>query len=158
MRRRIHLFPGIIFVLLGLNFTVVGVTIWVAVGDPSFAVEPDYDIKAANWQQTVDARAKARALGWTVEPVDTVVGAPLRLRVLGADGQPLKGASAEAVVFHHALAGLRREFPLVDLGDGRHVSVEPLDRAGKWHVRVSVVDGTNRYLTAFDIVVPKDDL
>jgi len=155
MRRPIHLFPGIIFVLLGLNMTVVAITIWVAVGDPSFAVEPNYDVKAANWQQTVDARARALALGWTVEVVDPRVGGPLRLDVRDRHGDPLESARAEAVVFHHAFAGLRREYPLVAIGEGRHVGVEPLDRAGKWHVRVSVEDGQNRFLTSFDIVVPE---
>jgi len=155
MRRRIHLFPGIIFVLLGLNFTVVAVTLWVAIGDPSFAVEPDYDIKAANWQQTVEARARATALGWTVRVIDPAVGGPLRVAVTDRNGEPLDDAIVEAVVFHHAFAGLRQEFPLVDVGSGMHVSLEPFDRAGRWHVRASVVRGGNRYLTTFDIDVPE---
>lgn len=153
MRPRFTVFPAIIFVLLGMNMIVVGITLWVAFGDPSFAVEPDYDIKAANWQETVEARTRAHALGWSVTPIGATVGSPLRLVVRDRDGAPLTDATAEAVTFHHAYAGLRREFPLVDVGDGQHTSVEPFDRAGTWHVRTSILRGEHRLLSTFDIVV-----
>lgn len=54
---RFRLWPGMIFALLGLNACVVGVTLYLAHSDRSFAVEPEYDRKALAWQETAEQQA-----------------------------------------------------------------------------------------------------
>ena len=46
---------------------VQGALLLFAINDPSFAVEPDYERKALNWDDAQRERAASRSLGWTTE-------------------------------------------------------------------------------------------
>ena len=58
MKRR-SLFPGIVFGLLTTNMIVVGITLYLAHSDRSFAVEPAYDQRALSWDEQAAGQRRA---------------------------------------------------------------------------------------------------
>lgn len=149
----LRLWPGLIFVFFGMNFAVVGVTAWFAFSDPSFAIEPSYDVKAARWQEHAEAAAAGEALGWSIEISPPTLGAPLRVTLLDGSGAPLQGARVEALRFHHAVASERLEELLAERGVGVHEGAAPFERTGRWRVRLSMVRGAQRLLRDIDLTV-----
>lgn len=93
--------------LLGLSFAGWGVMISAATADPSFSVEPGYYRKAANFEQELAARAKARELGLRAVVVQfhRVPSGQLLLEIALTDrtGAPLTDVGLEL----EALANLR---------------------------------------------------
>lgn len=150
----LRLWPGLIFVFFGLNFTVVGITAWFAFSDPSFAIEPAYDVKAARWQEHVDAAAVGEALGWSITAQTPQLGEALRVTVQDRTGAALDGAKVEVLRFHHAVASERLEERLVEDGAGIHRGEAPFARSGRWRVRIEVLRGTDRVVRDVDVAVP----
>lgn len=137
--RRLRLFPGIVFGLLGLNVSIVAATVYLAHSDRSFAVEPGYDEKAMRWDETARARERSEALGWESSVLTAQGGGETRLVVLltAQDGAPVEGASVVAVVFASARASQRFRLELTAAGPGRYEAALPSARRGLWQVQVT---------------------
>ena len=58
---------GFVVSLLVTSVIVHGALLYVAVKDPSFAVEPDYEAKANNWDNLQRERQASARLGWTTD-------------------------------------------------------------------------------------------
>jgi nitrogen fixation protein FixH len=136
--KRVRLFPGIVFGLLGLNASIVAATVYLAHSDRSFAVEPAYDEKAMRWDETARARERSEALGWESSVHAAVAGPSTRLTVLltARDGAPVEGASVVAVAFASARASQRYRLELAASGPGRYEAALPSPRTGLWQVQV----------------------
>ncbi|MFZ2874392.1 MAG: FixH family protein [Phycisphaerales bacterium] len=97
---RLKVWPGIIFVLFGVNFLVVAVTV-VGASRTASPIEPDYYTKALNWDQTQAQAQRNRSLGWSVTP--SVHSGPegrprLFLTVLDGAGNPMRAATVKGRV------------------------------------------------------------
>lgn len=136
---KIRLFPGIIFVLLGINLCVVVITVYLAHTDRSFAVVPDYYGKALAWNEVAAQRERNRELGWTAN-IEVggvgVSGRTVAVRLQDREGDPITGADVEILAFHNARASAQYRTTLDDAGDGVYRAVMPLHDAGVWEFRV----------------------
>jgi len=142
-RRRI---PGPLWLVGGLlctNFTVVGVTLYLAHSDPTFAVEPDYYGKAIRWEQDEAARERARVLGWSLE-IDAA-GAmsatgmrTLTMRLRDAEGEAVSGGRVEVECFSHLDASHRFSGVCAERGPGIYQVDVPLLGEGLHEVRATV--------------------
>ena len=157
LSRLLQPWPGIVFALIGINMVVVGVTVWAATRDPSFAVDPGYDTKAANWQSAEDQHAANRRLGWNIAVVDPTRGASLRFQLRDRDDLPISGGRIDVVAFHHALASRRLQASLLEVAPGVYTADLVLDRPGRWHVSFDAVHGHDRYADAFDFTAADHD-
>jgi len=126
-----------IFALIGLNFCVVGLTIYASGRRASsHAVEPDYDRKALNWNQAARQIAHNKDLGWSLEL--TEVGRDsLSVSLMDRDGRPIRKAQVSLEAFHHAHAGNRIYADLRDL-DGRYSASLAVNRPGLWEFQFTV--------------------
>lgn len=143
---RVHLFPGIIFALIGLNMVIVGVTVTLALSDDSFAVRPDAYADAVRWDESQALRRRGLATGWSLS---AMVGPPLadgsRLLTIYASAPgntPLTGASLEVEAFAHAHPRTRARIIPVEADPGRYEARVTLPHPGLWSVGVSAqLDG-----------------
>src|SRR5512136_3054494 len=110
------------FLLVGLLAAGVGANVYFlarAVGDPSFAVEPDYYAKAVAWDAH-QAQARENAdLGWSVTidvaPADLATGrARVVAKLVDRDGRAVPGASVGLEAFHNARAADVRKATLTE--------------------------------------------
>lgn len=102
--RGLRLWPGMIFALLGINFAVVGVTVFAAIVSRT-PVEPEYYQRAVRWDEDREARLASERLGWRLESRFVRDGAgevALRLRLLDSRGVPIRSARVSAEIFHEA--------------------------------------------------------
>src|SRR4051812_43988530 len=120
--KRIRIWPGMVFGLIGLNVSVVSLTIYFAESDASFAVEPDYDQKALAWDESARQRAGSDALGWSATIEVPAPGAgptrTLLLHLADRTGAPIEGATVEIETFTSLRASERHRLSLVPAGPG----------------------------------------
>jgi nitrogen fixation protein FixH len=139
---RLRLFPGIIFVLIGLNMAIVGVTVTLALSDDAFAVTPDAYADAVRWDQLQEERRRGQALGWSLS---AAFGPPLSdgsrllaISAVGPDGARLTGANLEVEAFAHARPRGRVRITPHETDPGRYEARVVLPQPGLWSLRVSV--------------------
>jgi len=135
--------PGMVVGLISISLCFAGVTAFVAISDPSFAVEPDYYDKALRWDEHRERAARNSELGWRVAVEVAGVPDPLgrrevRLTALDAEGRPLVGASASVEMFHHARSSNRLGATLAESAPGVFSGALPIVREGIWEVRFEV--------------------
>ncbi|RMG47929.1 MAG: hypothetical protein D6718_02660 [Acidobacteria bacterium] len=136
--------------LLAMSAAAYGTLIVVALRDPSFAVEEDYERKAREWDRIAEERARSAALGWHV----SLAAGPLVLRgrtdigvvVTDGDGRPVEGAEVHLETFHNARAAHRLRAQLAPVAPGRYGAALPLDRPGLWEFRLRIRRGPDLYV------------
>ncbi len=121
-------------VLIGIG------TLFLALGDPSVAIIPNYHQSALDWDVTHREREALRRLGWDVQ---TSVGARLgnqrllSIRVTGSQGRPIEGLRTRASVFHFSRGSEVYEAALQEIEPGLYAAPLDLARAGLWQVDLS---------------------
>jgi nitrogen fixation protein FixH len=146
-----------VFGLLGLNVAVVGVTLYLAHSDASFAVEPDYYQKAVEWDESARARAASDRLGWTGSlEVSPGSAAPpfVTVRLIDRAGAPVADAHVQAAAFASARAAERRLLTLPQTQPGIYAAAMPDARPGQWEFRISATRGSERFQTSVERTVP----
>lgn len=148
--RRVPKMLWMVFGLLAMNFTIVGITISRATGDPHMAVEPNYYERAVAWDESVRAGAASDALGWSVAVESAVVsgetaGRVVTIRLTDASGEPLTGAAVEVCVFHHAYARARVDLVCEEVGGGVYRARMAQTPPGLHEVRIRAVRGADRF-------------
>lgn len=155
--KRPSVFPAIVFGLLGLNITIVTLTLYLAHSDPSFAVEPDYYQKAVAWDTSARLRAASDRLGWAaaLEVAPHESGIPLlTVRLLDRAGSPVVDANVEVAAFASARAGERRLISLLPAEPGVYVADMPDAQTGQWEFGLTATRGAERFEAAFERRVP----
>jgi len=158
--RTIRLWPGLVFVLLGLNISIVCVTIYAAhIRPASFAVESEYDRKALNWDETVRQRRHDADLGWTVGIVSTADG-KLQVALSDKQNRPIDGASVEVEAFHHARAGAKVVVTCSAslAGSGQYIASMPIETPGLWEFRFTVKCGAEVYTHATTRLIEQTEM
>lgn len=126
--------------LLGSLLSGLGTMVFIASGDPSFAVEPEYYQKALDWDRERAQQADNERLGYRLQVEirrPSAGGArDLVLRFTDASGEPIRGASVEVSAFHNARAGEIIRGRLLEREPGLYVQQLPLRRLGLWELRV----------------------
>lgn len=150
-------FPGIIFVLIGMNVTIVGITAWLATSDPSVAIEPDYYRKATAWDRTADQHRDNARLGWSTTAAvmkrpDT--GATvLELRLLDRAGAGVLGATVKATLFHNARASQRMEIAFTEASGGAYLAAPRCERTGVWQIQIVAQRGLETFTESIELQI-----
>ena len=143
--RGLCIWPGMIFVLIGINVCVVAITVYFAHADRSFAVEQDYYQRAVEWSQTAQQNQRNRELDWghgiTIEPDSNSTQRTIVLRVWNADGIAIEQALVNVNAFPSAQASHRQDMALTEQLPGEYRGVLTEARAGVWEFRVVIRRG-----------------
>lgn len=143
-KRRPSLWPGLIFALIGLNVSIVAITIIAATSDKSFAIEPGYYDQAMHWNDHAAAKASSDLLGWTVSfriTRSTTHSDPshqmpmLVAAIADRNGAPVENATLTAAIFHNARSSDRYPLDFRALTTGQYAALAPIDRLGVWQIR-----------------------
>lgn len=134
--------PAGIVALLGMSVVIQTFAIFVAHGDPSFAVEPDYEQKAANYDDVIAQRQANAALGWTASvrtvPADRPGGAVIvRVRLVDGTGAPVDGAAVSFDACHVGRASNVLHSSLSPDASGSYSVELPASRSGIWEFRIT---------------------
>ncbi len=142
-KERVGLWPGMIFALLGMNVVIVGITMYAATSDRSFAIEPGYYDKAMRWDERAAAQQASDRLGWKARlrvrgADDAVAGSMPKLSIVLCDGEsaPIENAALSGEMFHHARSSERFGIEFHAIGGGEYVALAPIERTGVWQVRL----------------------
>lgn len=149
MTRKLWFWPALVVALLGAVVVADAVMIWVAVSDPSFAVEEDYYPRAVAWDETMAARRRSDALGWSVRwalapQAPGAGGTEVTAILVDRSGAPVEGARVTLETFHNARAATVLRAELRAIGDGRYAAVLPMRRPGLWEMRLDARRGDDR--------------
>lgn len=143
MSRRAGWFWGTLVVGLLLTQVVVGIgSVFIAIGDPSVAVVPDYHKKALAWDDERASRAASAQLGWEIdvsvsEGADQAGNRTAVVTIKDADGRPISLADVDARVYHHARAASPQLVKLRSHGEGNYTAVLQMQRAGLWQFEIT---------------------
>ncbi len=133
--------PGMIFGMIGLNFCIVGITVYAArFHSSSFAIEADYDTKALHWDNTARQIRENVELGWKVE-ITEAQGNRLVVSLKDRDGKPIEGAAINVESFHHAHAKSKAVSTMMAGESGQYSTPANLSTLGLWEFRFTVLRG-----------------
>src|SRR5690606_24674164 len=144
-----------VVLLLGSSVLIQGTAIYLASSDPSFAVVPDYERKAAEWDREAQLRRESDALGWSAEVEtgagarrgDVIVSIALRDRL----GNPVEGASVSVEMLHHARASnVLSEILPESAAAGVYERTVALRRPGRWEFHLTARRGDELFLKTLD--------
>jgi nitrogen fixation protein FixH len=149
-RRHGLFWVGLIVALLGSQIVLLTGMVYVAIGDPSFAVEPDYYQKGLNWDTTARQLAQNQRLGWTVRihiPKESTFSGERAVRFTLVDPQdrPVEGAAVDVVAFPHARGENRHSATLLEVESGVYEGAIPFRRTGVWEFRFAVRKGEDTF-------------
>ncbi len=140
---------GIVVSLLVGSVVTQGVLLVASMSDPSFAVEPDYERKAADWDAIQRRKQESLRLGWTVDlrtsPSERAGEVNVELSVFDRFGKPIRDATVALKTFHNARAGNVIAGRLFHDADGIYLATLPMRRSGIWEFRLEVVQGESHY-------------
>lgn len=142
--------PAMIVGLLGLQIVLCMIAVYLAVSDPTMAIEPDYYKKAVHWDDAAAERLQSDALGWTheltLDPGADVLGRrAVSLKLAGQDGRPLTGAIVELEAFSRARASHRLTLTLVEQAPGNYTGLMPVRHDGLWEFVLTAARGREVY-------------
>jgi nitrogen fixation protein FixH len=149
-------------VVVGLLGAGVGANVYFmvrAVGDPSFAVEPDYYAKAMAWDAH-QAQAKENAdLGWTlaltVAAADRETGRALVVAKLADPaGRKVSGLSVGLTAFHNARAADVVKARLAETAGHDYAAEVAILRPGLWEFRIVAERGAQTFTAVVDQDAP----
>lgn len=129
--------PGGVFILLGLNMVIVGITVYAALSDKSVGIEKKYYEKALAWDETAKQRQLNAALGWKI---DSGVNAArqITLTLRDSSGQYIRAAKITAEAFHEARPNEVSTLTFIGDGSGSFRALCPDGPEGSWRLRTRV--------------------
>ncbi|QNN24823.1 FixH family protein [Planctomycetales bacterium ZRK34] len=151
--------PMLIVSLLGLQIVLCVIAVYLAVSDPTMAIEPDYYKKAVHWDQSAAEQRESDALGWshelTVDPSqDTIGRREMTVLIRDADGEPLSGAVVEIEAFANARATQRFNLTLVEQSPGQYTGLLPVRHTGLWEFTLIATYDRETYMQTDRIDLP----
>ncbi|MDH3626396.1 MAG: FixH family protein [Acidobacteriota bacterium] len=140
---------GIIVSLLLFSVATQTVLIVSSMTDPSFAVVPDYEQKAADWDLKNAQAQRNRQLGWTLDvrtrPGNERFELNVEVEIHGTYGKPIRDAHIVFEAFHNARASQIQRSEMVHVGDGIYIATIGGRRAGVWQFQFQVDHEDQRF-------------
>lgn len=148
-------------VLIGATIAFTSLTVVLAVSDHPLGIEPQYDTKAALWQQTASQRADNDRLRWLATPqltrLDTgLVG--LRLRIEDRHAIAIAGGRVSVECIPVAAADDRCVIELPEIGAGEYAAAFAPRLGGLHEFRVEVLRDGQRWTDQFRRSIPHSDM
>lgn len=144
--------PWMVVAILGTSVVANVYLLVRATSDPSFAVEPDYYVKAVQWDRIQAEQEASLRLGWKADLRTTKEGAVLYL--VDGEERPIEGASVRAHAFAKARAQRFVDAAFEDLGGGYYAWNYPFERSGRWEFRLVATRGEDQFVSKIEEDVP----
>ncbi|MDX2145944.1 MAG: FixH family protein [Planctomycetota bacterium] len=128
--------PFLILSLIGLNFAVVGYTVYAATKHGGAGVEPSYDLKGLEWDRERAQHAANAKLGWTFSVALSEARDAMSLELRDVEGKPVTEGSLRVVAFRSARAGERATLSLVEGDPGTYGAALDCRAKGLWVFRL----------------------
>lgn len=154
---RFRLWPGMVFVLLGLNASIVAVTLYLAHADSSFATEPDYYQNALTWDETVRQMRNNAVLGWRAETrwASRAVGhTDVEFVVQDPAGAPITGASLAVEAFASLRPRDRIALTPSEIAPGIYQSRIPSAGRAVWEFRIRITRADDVFTASLESEAP----
>lgn len=132
--RSAWLWGGFVTAFLILQLVIGGAAFYLASGDPSVAVVPDYHTRAIHWDEEMQRRRASDSLGWQFT-VDWSAVPSVSVTCLDRQGQAVQDGRGSVRYYHHTRAAEPRRSPLTEAAQGRYQVDLALDRPGLWTVQ-----------------------
>ncbi len=145
-----HFWIGLVVALLAMTVLTYGAGLLIAISDPSFAVEENYEQKAANWDEIQREYRDSEKLGWTID-LSTQPGrirgeVEVTLELYDRYGKAIHDADVEVECFHNARAADIYRERLDFVADQYYRRLMMLNRSGIWEFRLRVTRGEEVYV------------
>jgi nitrogen fixation protein FixH len=141
---------GLIVALLSMTVLTYGVGLILAISDPSFAVEENYEQKAENWDEIQRERHESDQLGWTIDlsvkPGGIRGEADVSLELYDQWGKAIHEAIVEVECFHNARAADIQRTQLDFVADQYYGKRMMLQRSGLWEFRLRITAGDDIFV------------
>ncbi len=140
-RRARRFWVSLIVGFLSIQVLIGFGSIYLALGDPSVAIIPNYHQSALDWDIKHRAQQLLDELGWQVNAAVTPVEAEHRtigIRVAGKSGRPVEQLHIESKVFHHARGQEIYASTLTEIEPGLYTMPVALTRPGLWQIDLAI--------------------
>jgi len=157
-----HIFwPALATALMGTTVTLATIAVYLAVTDPSFAIEANYYEKAVNWDERAAQLRENERLGWTTHatfsPLDTKGERLLTVTLQDKLGKPITSARLTCEVFHRARSMDRFELSLLPTPvPGQYRASDVLTRHGYWKVLLTASVGDVTFTNESIVSAPEN--
>ncbi len=156
---RTFVWPGLIFLFLGLNVTICAVTVYLATSDRSFRVVTDYDTKAASWDKDQAKRRAGEALGWNVQlslKPRTEGTCDLNATLKDASNESISNANITLEAFHDAFPNDIVKSKFTSNQTGEYTTSIRVTKEGRWTMQLKVEQSEHVYTKSFlkDVYLP----
>lgn len=140
--------PAGVVLLLSMSVVIQSVAVFLASGDPSFAVEENYEAKAMNYNDVIAQRQENLRLGWratvlTTPPNRSLGPVSVDVLITDADDLPILGALVRFDARHVARAAQIVRAAPTERDDGHYQVDLPITRTGIWEFRVTAERGAD---------------
>ncbi|MCC9600598.1 FixH family protein [Stieleria sp. JC731] len=138
---------SLVVFLFIIQSVIMGSVIHLAIGDPAFAVVPNYHSAALNWDETRKAELASERLGWEVSLNASDVADQRGMRALEVtvddtkSQHPIDDLAIKGKLYHHAHADQPVEIELKAVGEGRYLVLAPAGMAGLWQLELAIDGG-----------------
>lgn len=152
-RRAAWFWITLVVVFLTLQVAGGAFAIYLATGDPSVAIVPDYHTKAIAWDAELARREASDRLQWRAlidlaDEADITGGRIVSVRLVHADGRPVVGVKGEAKLYHHARAGAIQTVALEMQEEGVYVGRARIARDGLWQIELDLQRGADEHFVS----------
>jgi hypothetical protein len=146
--------------LLGSMLVGLGSMAYVAIDDPSFALEPDYYDKAVHWDRSQAEARASQVLGFQLQPTRTLTVASdgtveVELTLRDRQDNPLSGAQIRLEAFPNAAAARIESRDLQEAAPGVYQTRLRNGTTGLWELRCVVSHGAARYRQVLRLEISK---
>lgn len=152
---------GMVIGLLGLSVVIQGIAVFLSVGDPSFAIEPDYENKAVHYDDIRLQRLHNEALGWTVG-IRATAGRPgdMQVDVILQDdaGRLIEDAQVGLEALHVARANRVLRADALPYAETGYRCALPMRRSGIWEFHVDARRGDEHFTAVVRETIACPDL
>jgi nitrogen fixation protein FixH len=148
--------------LLGSMLCGLGTLAFIAMDDPSFALESNYYEKAVHWDRAQAEARDSRALGLRLallQPLSIAANGEVDLVVSVQDrqGAPYRGAAAELEAFPNAFATRVQRVSLHEMSPGVYRAKLAHGVSGLWELRFRVTQSASHFRQVMRVDVIKGD-
>ncbi|WP_149495150.1 FixH family protein [Roseiconus lacunae] len=146
-KRAKRFYISLVLFLFLIQSVIMGSVIHLAIGDPAFAVVPNYHKEALRWDESRKAALAADRLGWMIElkPSDIADQRGMRALELSIDDTredaTLDQLTITGKLYHHAHADEAVEVTFNYAERGRYIVLAPAAAAGLWQLELSIEGG-----------------
>lgn len=150
-RKAKRFYISLVLLLFAIQFTIGGIALKLAIGDPALAVVPDYHQAALNWDESQRASKASERLGWNLQVAVSEYPDASGRRAISVEAKDEKNTALEtlsiaATVYRHADAGSHESIELPHTEGGRYLTMAEMPQSGVWQIEFSI-EGADEPMT-----------